>query len=213
VKFLRGLADAASTERPLLARVVTSLEMCGNMAANRRPAAFCGGLQARSRISGGAFMSLSRVFAAGFAAASLGGCMATSETVQMRAPAQTAALPSAYPIEKMFGRWGVASYRDDKDRARTEAMARAHCRNPYVIEKGATDGVMMHVADDPKVYELTFKGAPNGKTYLGFNAPPGDPQDREVVSFSDNLVVLRFVDAEINNRYGIYVYVRCTQRA
>lgn len=144
----------------------------------------------------------------------LGGCFATSGPAQMQAaPAQSARLPAAYPVEKLVGRWGLASYRDDKDRARTEAMARAHCRNPYIIEKGPSDGVMMHVADDPKVYELTFKGAADGKTYLGFNAPAGHPQDREVVSFSDNLVVMRFVDPDINNRYGTYVYVRCTQRA
>ena len=158
-------------------------------------------------------MRVTQIVAVGVVALSLGGCLATSAVVQAPAPAQAAILPSAYPIEKMVGRWGVASYREEKDRARTEAMARSHCRNPYVIEKGATDGVMMHVADDPKVYELTFKGARDGKTYLGFNAPPGHAQDREVVSFSDNLVVLRFVDPEINNRYGTYIYVRCTQRA
>jgi hypothetical protein len=147
-------------------------------------------------------------------AAFAGGCFATADRVEMgAAPAQTARLPAAYPIEKMVGRWGVASYREDKDRARTEAMARSHCRNPYVIEKGPSDGVMMHVADDPKMYELTFKGAPNGKTYLGFNAPPGHEQDREVVSFTDNVVTLRFVNPEIHNRYGIYVYVRCAQQA
>lgn len=159
-------------------------------------------------------MKVSKVVAACVLAPALGGCFATSDSVRMQAaPAQMARLPAAYPVEKMVGRWGVASYSEDKDRARTEAMARAHCRNPYLIEKGKTDGVMMHVADDPKLYELTFKGAPNGKTYLGFNAPPGDAQDREVVSFSDNLVVLRFVDPEINARYGTYVYVRCGQRA
>ncbi len=159
-------------------------------------------------------MKVSGVVVALGGAIALGGCFASSDSVQMQAaPAQTARLPAAYPIEKMVGRWGVASYRDDKDRARTEAMARSHCRNPYVIEKGPSDGVMMHVADDAKIYELTFKGAPNGKTYLGFNAPPGDLQDREVVSFSDNLVVMRFVNPEINTRYGTYVYVRCAQRA
>ncbi len=157
-------------------------------------------------------MRVSRIIAACGLVAALGGCNAASDVVLAPAPTQTAALPSPYSIDKMVGQWGVASYREDKDRARTEAMARTHCRNPYVITKGPTDGVMMHVADDPKVYELTFKGAPNGKVYLGYNAPPGHQQDREVVSFSDNNVVLRFVDPEINTRYGIYVYVRCTQR-
>ena len=30
---------------------------------------------------------------------------------------------------------------------------------PYTIAKGPTDGVMMHVADDPKLYELRLKGS------------------------------------------------------
>lgn len=159
-------------------------------------------------------MKVSRTVGACVIVSALGGCMTTPDAVQVRAPAApTAALPSPYPISKMVGQWGVASYREEKDRARTESMARSHCRNPYVIAKGPSDGVMMHVADDPKLYELTFKGARDGKVYLGFNAPPGDLQDREVISFTDNVVVLRFIEPEINNRYGTYVYVRCSQRA
>ncbi|MET0606678.1 MAG: hypothetical protein ABWZ80_09500 [Beijerinckiaceae bacterium] len=112
-------------------------------------------------------------------------------------------------MTKLVGRWGVASYREEKDRQRTEAQARSHCRQPYVIAKGPTDGVMMHVADDPKPYELTLKGGSDGKTYLGFEAPPGDPQDREIVSFNDNLMVMRWVSPDVNTRYGTFVYVRC----
>jgi hypothetical protein len=131
------------------------------------------------------------------------------------APSRAAVQPAAYPVEGLIGSWGVASYREEKDRARTEAQARSHCRNPYVIAKGPSDGVMMHVADDAKLYELTLKGGPGGKTYLGFNAPPGHEQDREILSFSSNLIVMRFVNPEINTRYGTYVYVRCpgTQRS
>jgi hypothetical protein len=158
-------------------------------------------------------MKVSGVILAVGGALALGGCLATPDAVPMQAaPAQVARVPAAYPVEKMVGRWGVASYREEKDRARTESMARSHCRNPYVIEKGPRDGVMMHVADDPKIYELTFKGGSDGKTYLGFDAPPGHIQDREIVSFSDNQVVMRFVNPEINTRYGTYIYVRCTQR-
>jgi hypothetical protein len=146
----------------------------------------------------------------------IAGCAGTPvETLAPATPARTAALPAAYPVDGLVGSWGVASFREEKDRKRTEAMARSQCRNPYVIAKGPTDGVMMHVADDVKLYELTLKGAPDGKTYLGFNAPPGDPQDREVLSFSSNLIVMRFINPEINTRYGTYVYVRCgsTQRS
>ena len=68
---------------------------------------------------------------------------------------------------------------------------------------------MMHVADDPKLYELRLKGDAAGKTYLGFEAPPGDPQDREILSATDQLMTMRFVDPDANRRYGTFVYVRC----
>lgn len=142
------------------------------------------------------------------------GCSTSPVQVSSQSPSQSAqprmaALPAAYPVETLVGRWGVASFREAKCEKRTEAMARVHCRNPYVITKGPTDGVMMHVADDAKRYELTFKRGPNGKTYLGFNAPPGHDQDREVVTFSKDRIVMRFVNPDINTRYGTYIYVRC----
>jgi hypothetical protein len=92
------------------------------------------------------------------------------------------ASPRPIPVTALVGSWGVASFREDRDRPRTEAMARQHCRLPYVITKGPTDGVMMHVADDAKLYELTLKGSADGKVYLGFDAPPGHPQDRQILS-------------------------------
>ena len=79
----------------------------------------------------------------------------------------------------------------------------------YTIAKGPTDGVMMHVADDPKLYELRLKGDAAGRTYVGFEAPPGDPQDREILSSTDSLMVMRFVDPNAHRRYGTFVYVRC----
>jgi len=68
---------------------------------------------------------------------------------------------------------------------------------------------MMHVADDAKLYELRLKGDATGKTYVGFEAPPGDPQDREILSSTDRLMTMRFVDPDANRRYGTFVYVRC----
>jgi hypothetical protein len=117
--------------------------------------------------------------------------------------------PAAFARERLIGRWGVASFHDDKDRRRTEAEARAQCGQPYTIAKGPTDGVMMHVADDPKLYELRLKGTTAGKTYLGFEAPPGDRQDREILSTTDKIMTMRFVDEDANRRYGTFVYVRC----
>jgi len=117
--------------------------------------------------------------------------------------------PAAFARERLIGRWGIASFHNDKDRRRTESEARAQCSLPYVIAKGPTDGVMMHVADDAKLYELRLKGDAAGKTYVGFEAPPGDPQDREILSSTDRLMTMRFVDPDANRRYGTFVYVRC----
>ena len=126
-------------------------------------------------------------------------------------PTRASATPAAYPVSRLVGSWGVASYRQDKDRARTEAQARAQCKLPYVITKGPTDGVMMHVADDPTPHELTLKGGPGGKTYLGFEGPPGDDQDREILSMSDDMFVARYINTDTNSRYGTLVYARCNK--
>jgi hypothetical protein len=134
------------------------------------------------------------------------GCASTPNGAS---PSSTAETPASFSRERLIGRWGVASFHTDKDRPRTEREAKAQCSLPYTIAKGPTDGVMMHVADDPKLYELRLKGDAAGRTYLGFEAPPGNPQDREIVSATDNLITMRFVDPDANRRYGTFVYVRC----
>jgi hypothetical protein len=134
---------------------------------------------------------------------------ATVASSPQGAPSGLAERPTSIRREQLVGRWGVASFREEKDRQRTVAQARSQCRLPYNIALGPKDGVMMHAADDAKLYELRLKGASNGKTYLGFESPPGDWQDREVVSIDEREMVLRFVDPEINGRYGTYIYVRC----
>jgi len=118
---------------------------------------------------------------------------------------------AAFSRERLVGKWGVASFHNENDRKRTEAQARAQCSLPYVVAQGPSDGVMMHVADDAKLYELKLKGGAGGKTYLGFEAPAGDPRDREILSASDTMLTLRFVDADANRRYGTFVYVRCSR--
>jgi hypothetical protein len=132
-------------------------------------------------------------------------------TFMSGAPPSSASIeaPAAFARERLIGRWGIASFHSEKDRQRTEREARAQCSLPYTITKGPTDGVMMHVADNPELHELRLKGDNAGRTYLGFEAPPGDPQDREIVSATDKLMVMRFVDPDANRRYGTFVYVRC----
>ena len=129
------------------------------------------------------------------------------------APAVQPTLPPAFQPEEIVGRWGFASYHKEGDRARTEAAAKAQCNKPYVINRGPSGGVMMHLADDAKPSELRLKGAPGGKTYVGPDGPPASPQDREVVTFDGRVLVLRWMDPEVASRYGTGVYVRCGARA
>jgi hypothetical protein len=140
-------------------------------------------------------------------ALAVGGCVSPMGETPTAGASSIA--PGGFERERLIGRWGVASFHDEKDRRRTESEARAQCGQAYAIAKGPTDGVMMHVADDAKRYELRLKGDTAGRTYLGFEAPPGHPQDREILTSTDNLMTMRFVDPDANRRYGTFVYVRC----
>ena len=151
--------------------------------------------------------ALVRILSIAALALTAGACVSTLG--ENPAPGAGPITPAAYGRERLTGRWGVASYHVEKDRRRTESEARAQCRQPYTIKEGPTDGVMMHVADDPNLYELRLKGDAAGKTYLGFEAPAGHPQDREILASTDNQMTMRFVDPDANQRYGTFVYVRC----
>jgi hypothetical protein len=134
------------------------------------------------------------------------GCTLTSDEAPSSAAVEARA---SFTRERLIGRWGIASFHVDKDRPRTEREARSQCGQPYTIARGPTDGVMMHVADDSKLHELRLKGDGAGRTYVGFEAPPGHPQDREILSSTNDLMTMRFVDPDANRRYGTFVYVRC----
>jgi hypothetical protein len=119
-------------------------------------------------------------------------------------------LPPAFPPQDIVGRWGLAAYHKDEDRPRIEAAAAQQCKQPYVITLGSTGGVMMHLADQATPTELRLKGAPGGKTFVGPEGdPPGSPQDREVLAFDGRMLILRWMDPEVQGRYGTMVYVRC----
>ncbi|MGO4406142.1 hypothetical protein AB4Z10_17985 [Bosea sp. RAF48] len=139
----------------------------------------------------------------------LSGCGGGEALSPVASVADAAPPPTNVTRDALVGRWGIASFHTEKDRKRTEAEARAQCKQPYTITKGPGDGVMMHVADDPKPYELRLKAGPGGKSYVGFEAPAGDPQDRELLSVSQKELVMRFVDPDANRRYGTFVYSRC----
>jgi hypothetical protein len=141
----------------------------------------------------------------------LGGCA----TTQPAPPPEQAApvvptLPPAFPPQDLVGRWGLAAYHVPADRERTEAAALRACQQPYVITLGPSGGVMMHLADQSTPSELALKGAPGGKTYIGpRDEPPDSAQDRLVEQFDGRVLITRWVDPEVQGRYGTMVYVRC----
>jgi hypothetical protein len=122
-------------------------------------------------------------------------------------------MPATIRSDEIVGRWGLASFQNPADRARTEAAARTQCKQPYVIGAGTSGGVIMHLADQATPQELRLKGSPSGKNYIGPPGPAGGEQDREIVSFDGRVLVTRFIDKDAATRYGNMVYVRCAPRA
>jgi hypothetical protein len=125
-------------------------------------------------------------------------------------PVAAAPLPASIPAQDLVGRWGLAAYHKDEDRARTEAAARGQCKQPYNISRGPRGGVIMHLPDQAQPTELSLKGGPDGKNYIGPDEEPaGGARDREIVGFDGRVLVTRFTDPEVAGRYGTSVYVRC----
>ena len=155
--------------------------------------------------------ALSTAMALGLFALGLGGCSTGGPQLdQPAAPTMGPALPPAFPPQDIVGRWGLAAYHKEEDRARTEAAARGQCNQPYVITLGPSGGVMMHLADQATPTELRLRGGPGGKTYIGpADGEVGGSQDREVVLFDGRILILRWMDTEVQGRYGTMVYVRC----
>jgi hypothetical protein len=128
-------------------------------------------------------------------------------------PSVAPEMPATIRGDEIVGRWGLASFQNPNDRPRTEAAARAQCKQPYVIGSGSSGGVIMHLADQATPQELRLKGSPSGKNYIGPPGPTGGEQDREIVSFDGRVLITRFIDKDAAVRYGNMVYVRCAPRA
>ncbi|HTQ81732.1 MAG TPA: hypothetical protein VMI47_00555 [Pseudolabrys sp.] len=140
----------------------------------------------------------------------MAGCATSPGPEATAAPTVVPTLPPAFPPQDIVGRWGLAAYHKDEDRQRIEVAAAGQCKQPYVITLGPAGGVMMHLADQATPTELALKGAPGGKTYIGpKDEPPASSDDREVVSFDGRILILRWLDPEVQGRYGTMVYVRC----
>jgi hypothetical protein len=145
---------------------------------------------------------------AGFALL-LAACTTNPPPVEAPQPAPMPDMPSTIRPEEVVGRWGYGSFHNDSDRARTEAAARGQCGQPVVINRGPGGGVLMYLADSAQLQELFLKGGPGGRNFIGPPGPAGGPQDREVVAFDGRAMVLRWMNPEVQTRYGTGVYVRC----
>jgi hypothetical protein len=143
----------------------------------------------------------------------LGACSSTNLSPTPGPEATAPEMPASIRPDEIVGRWGLASFQDQKDRARTEAAAKGQCKQPYVIGAGSSGGVIMHLADQATPQELRLKGSPSGKNYIGPPGPAGGDQDREILSFDGRVMVTRFIDKDAAVRYGNMVYVRCAPRA
>jgi len=137
----------------------------------------------------------------------LAGCMAGGGAPA--APAVVVTPAVAVTPADLVGNWGLASYRQEADRARTEKQAKATCNNPYKIGAGTNGGVLMHLADQAQETELYLKTASDGRVFLGPKGPAGVGSDRQIDSFDKIVLVTKFVDPSAAARYGILIYVRC----
>jgi hypothetical protein len=139
--------------------------------------------------------------------------LSSSSSPEPTEPGVAPEMPASIRADEIVGRWGLASFQNPNDRARTEAAARGQCKQPYVISAGTAGGVVMHLADQATPQELRLKGSPSGKNYIGPSGPTPGEQDREIVSFDGRVLITRFVDKDAAVRYGNMVYVRCAPRA
>ena len=161
--------------------------------------------------------TVARLGAISLLTAVLGACsgMGLMSPSQPDSPGQPMApeMPATIRSDEIVGKWGLASYQNPADRARTELQAKAQCKQPYVIGAGTSGGVVMHLADQATPEDLRLKGSPGGPNFIGPAGPAGGEQDREIVSFDGRVLITRFVDKDAAVRYGNMVYVRCAPRA
>jgi hypothetical protein len=110
---------------------------------------------------------------------------------------------------ELEGSWGLASFRTEADRVRTQAEAKSACNNPYNITRGKNGGVIMHLADQTQPQELYVKADKNGQMFIGPKGQPGMRQDRQIISFENNVLETKWVDPGTAERFGTMVFVRC----
>jgi hypothetical protein len=104
------------------------------------------------------------------------------------------AMPPSLRAEDIVGRWGLAAYHRDQDRARTIVAARDQCTQAFLIDRSPGGNILMFGHDNPQLQEMIVKGSSEGKTYIGPGPYPGI-EDREVVSFDGKVLILKWVNS------------------
>jgi hypothetical protein len=120
---------------------------------------------------------------------------------------QPASAPSSIRSEQIVGRWGYGAYYNEKDRAKTQTAAKAECARPVTISQGPNGGLMMPMVNQSQ-QELSLKGGPGGKDFIGPPGEAGAEHDSEIVSFDGKVLVTRTVATDAAGR-ATSIYVRC----
>ena len=60
----------------------------------------------------------------------------SSNTAPAPEPGVAPEMPATIRADEIVGRWGLASFQNPDDRARTEARRKGQCKQPYVISAG-----------------------------------------------------------------------------
>jgi peptidoglycan-associated lipoprotein len=123
-------------------------------------------------------------------------------------PSPPPPVPPHVAASELVGLWGFAAYHQAGDPQEIVDQARSQCVTPYVISQTAA-GVSILGHDNPLPQDMTTKRTVDGKIYLG---PPGNPassDDREIITFDNRVLVLKWVNPELANRRGTEVLVRC----
>jgi hypothetical protein len=130
------------------------------------------------------------------------GCAFNLDPLSSESPPPPApiAMPASLRPDDIVGRWGLAAYHRDQDRLRTEAAARDQCTLAYRIDRSPGGNILMLGHDNPQPQEMILKGSVEGKTYVGPGPSPAGADDREMVSFDGQVLILKWVGPEIAGR-------------
>ena len=142
----------------------------------------------------------------------LSGCLEATLS-DLLGPSTTASGGITKPLKTgdLVGSWGLAAYHRAADAAKVEQAARGECGKPYRIASGRSGSILMHLPDATQTSEMVVKEGFTG-TYVGPAGEAGGMKDREVMKWDGRVLALRWLDPEVNARYGTMVFVRCGGR-